>query len=115
MDFIGAPYFDANIQSLKRDGRLVFLAFMGGAKKEVDLAQLLFKRLHLEGTTLRSRDLDYQSSLVQGFVSSGALDRLVKGGDKLPIYKVFDWKDIKEAHDTMEKNLNTGKIVVTIS
>lgn len=114
MDFIGAPYYDANIQSLKRDGRLVFLAFMGGAKKEVDLAQLLFKRLHLEGTTLRSRDLEYQSSLVQGFVSSGALDRLIKGGDQLPIYKVFDWKDIKEAHDTMEKNLNTGKIVVTI-
>ncbi|CAO1632436.1 unnamed protein product [Sympodiomycopsis kandeliae] len=114
MDFIGAPYYDSNIQSLKRDGRLVFLAFMGGAKKEVDLSQLLFKRLHLEGTTLRSRDLEYQSSLVQGFVSSGALDRLIKGGDELPIYKVFDWQNIQEAHDTMEKNLNTGKIVVTI-
>lgn len=122
MDFIGAPYYESNIASLKRDGRLVFLAFMGGSKTSVDLAQLLFKRLHLEGTTLRSRSLEYQSSLVQAFVKSGALQKLVDGVGKeeaegqhrIQIHKVFDWEQIKEAHQEMEANKNTGKIVMRI-
>jgi len=95
---------------------------MGGSKKEVDLAQLLFKRLHLEGTTLRSRSLEYQSRLVQEFVKSGALDKLVKGVGKseeegahrIQIHKVYNWKEIKEAHEEMEANKNTGKIVMKI-
>lgn len=125
LDFIGAPYIQDNIKSLKRDGRLVFLAFMGGAKvPEFDLAQLLFKRLHLEGTTLRSRSLDYQSELVQGFVQTGMLDKLagaVKGEDgqgssahHIQIHDVLDWSKIKEAHDMMAANKNTGKIIMTI-
>lgn len=123
IDFIGAPYLQDNIKSLKRDGRLIFLAFMGGAKvPEMDLAQLLFKRLHLEGTTLRSRSLEYQSHLVQGFVGTGMLDKLANAsshehkGDAhhIQIHEVLDWEQIKEAHDTMAANKNTGKIVMTI-
>lgn len=122
MDFIGAPYIDDNIKSLKRDGRLVFLAFMGGAKVDnFDLAQLLFKRLRLEGTTLRSRSLEYQSQLVQGFLETGMLEEIAReeregGEDAHPIHihEVLEWGKIKEAHDLMEANKNTGKIVMVI-
>ncbi|CAO1635208.1 unnamed protein product [Parajaminaea phylloscopi] len=123
MDFIGAPYIDNNIRSLKRDGRLVFLAFMGGAKvPQFDLAQLLFKRLRLEGTTLRSRSLDYQSDLVQGFLATGVLEKLAdvtshesKGDEHhIQIHDVLDWTKIQEAHDMMAANKNTGKIVMVI-
>lgn len=124
MDFIGAPYFGPNLASLKRDGRLVMQGGMGGTKvKEVDIGALIFKRLKIEGSTLRSRSLDYQSSLVQDFVKYGGIDMIVKGvesegkddqGHHLAIHKVFSWKDIKAAHDEMEANKNTGKIVVNI-
>ncbi|KAJ1030484.1 hypothetical protein NDA16_001393 [Ustilago loliicola] len=125
VDFIGAPYFNGNLQSLKRDGRMVMLAFMGGAKiKETIIAQILFKRLRIEGSTLRSRTVDYQSDLVQGFVQEKGLERLISGarkdgdgkgeGSKLVIHKVYSWKDIKEAHDEMEANKNVGKIIITV-
>ncbi|EST09760.1 Alcohol dehydrogenase GroES-like protein [Kalmanozyma brasiliensis GHG001] len=123
VDFIGAPYFNGNLQSLKRDGRMVMLAFMGGAKiKETVIAQLLFKRLRIEGSTLRSRTVEYQSDLVQGFVREKGLERLIHGardgegkeGSKLVIHKVYSWKDIKEAHDEMEANKNVGKIIITV-
>ncbi|KAJ1030759.1 hypothetical protein NDA18_001995 [Ustilago nuda] len=121
-DFIGAPYFNGNLQSLKQDGRMVMLAFMGGAKiKETVIAQILFKRLRIEGSTLRSRTVEYQSDLVQGFVREKGLERLIWGarkdggeGSKLVIHKVYSWKDIKEAHDEMEANKNIGKIIVTV-
>ncbi|CDS00700.1 hypothetical protein [Sporisorium scitamineum] len=119
VDFIGAPYFNGNLHSLKRDGRMVMLAFMGGAKiKESVIAQLLFKRLRIEGSTLRSRSVEYQSDLVQGFVREKGLERLISGaqkeGDKLVIHKVYSWKDIKDAHDEMQANKNIGKIVITV-
>ncbi|GAK62544.1 quinone oxidoreductase [Moesziomyces antarcticus] len=124
VDFVGAPYFTNNLNSLKRDGRMVLLAFMGGAKvKEIVLAQLLFKRLRVEGSALRSRSLEYQSKLVQGFVKENGLERLIAGArpdssgkhhSKLIIHKVYSWNDIKDAHDEMEANKNIGKIVITI-
>lgn len=123
MDFIGAPYFHDNLASLKRDGRLTMQGFMGGTKvQEVNLATLLAKRLRIEGSTLRSRSLAYQSKLVQDFFHSGGLESIVRGvegngsgGTRLVVHDVFDWKDIAKAHDMMQTNKNTGKIVATIS
>lgn len=51
IDFIGASYWEKNLKSLARDGRMVLLGLMGGAKTEtpLDLSQILFKRLRIEG------------------------------------------------------------------
>lgn len=124
MDFIGAPYFANNLNALARDGRLVMQGFMGGAKvQDCNIGAILFKRLRIQGSTLRSRSLEYQSALVQDFVTSGALDMIVKGVEAehndaeshhIAIHKEFSWRQIKEAHDEMEANRNIGKIVVVI-
>lgn len=116
MDFIGAPYFHDNLASLKRDGRLTMQGFMGGTKvQEVNLATLLAKRLRIEGSTLRSRSLAYQSKLVQDFFHSGGLESIVRGvegngsgGTRLVVHDVFDWKDIAKAHDMMQANKSTS-------
>ncbi|KWU46094.1 quinone oxidoreductase putative [Rhodotorula sp. JG-1b] len=121
IDFIGASYWKKNIASLARDGRMVLLGLMGGAKTDepLDLSQILYKRLRIEGTTLRSRSLEYQSHLLQDF-SKKALDKVFarcKGdqGLDLVIHKVFDWKQATEAHEEMEQAKNIGKIIMTIS
>jgi NADPH:quinone reductase-like Zn-dependent oxidoreductase len=114
MDFIGAPYLASNLASLARDGRLVLQGFMGGTKvSEFNMAPLLAKRIKVEGSTLRSRDLEYQSNLVQEFVKFGGVEHIIEGikqegkgekGHHLAIHKVYSWKQIKEAHDEMEGN-----------
>ncbi|CEH15605.1 Zinc-binding oxidoreductase [Ceraceosorus bombacis] len=127
MDFLGGPYFGPNIRSLALDGRLVLQGLMGGSPVcEVDLTQVLVKRLHIEGSTLRSRSLEYQSSLMQDLLKSGVLEKIVKGCNKpgksasdehhrIAIHKVFDWAQAKEAHEEMEANKNTGKILLKIT
>jgi NADPH:quinone reductase-like Zn-dependent oxidoreductase len=65
MDFIGANYWNNNINSLKRDGRLIMQGAMGGVKVK-DGA--FFKRLRIIGSTLRSRTVEYQGQLVQDFL-----------------------------------------------
>lgn len=57
IDFIGASYWKKNIASLARDGRMVLLGLMGGAKTDepLDLSQLLYKRLRIEGKSSGER------------------------------------------------------------
>ncbi|GAA5942135.1 hypothetical protein JCM3775_007410 [Rhodotorula graminis] len=121
IDLVGASYWERNIQSLARDGRIVLVGLVGGAKtdKPFDLSQLLYKRARVEGTTLRSRSLEYQTELLQDF-SKRALDHVFakadgKDGIDLVIHKVFDWNEIVSAHQEMEQAKNTGKIIVRIS
>lgn len=53
VDFIGASYWEKNVASLAKEGRLVLLGLMGGAKTEtpLNLLPILFKRLRVEGSS----------------------------------------------------------------
>lgn len=114
IDFIGGKYFNYNIECLTRDGRLIELATLSGGKVEnFDMRQILAKRLKIIGSTLRSRSLDYQINLTNEF-KNFAYDKIKNGIIKPVIDKIFDWKDVAEAHKRMEENRNTGKIVLKI-
>ena len=115
IDFISAPYFKDNIKSLSTDGRLIILASLGGGKvDEFDLRQILIKRLTIIGSTLRARSLEYQINLNKTFMNF-AYDKFEDGRLKPIVDKVYDWKDVSEAHQYMEANKNSGKIVLKIT
>ncbi len=115
IDFIAGPYFQQNLNSLAKDGRLILLATLGGGKVDAaDIRQVLTKRLTIIGSTLRSRTIDYQRKLNEAFINF-AFDKFEKGIIKPVVDKVFDWKDVIKAHQYMEANKNIGKIVLKIS
>lgn len=115
LDFIGASYFEANIQSLARDGRLVVLALMGGRTvASVDLRALFAKRAHLLFTTLRSRSPSYKIDLTQAF-SERMLPLFEEGLLKPVIDSVMDWSAVQDAHRRMGANKNIGKIVLRVN
>lgn len=113
IDFIGAPYWEKNIEVLALDGRLVYLSFLGGHKLEqVSLGPLLRKRLSIKGSTLRSRAEQYKIELTQAF--RNACLNLIEAGAIHPVIdSIYDWEDVEEAHRRMAENKNTGKIVLT--
>ncbi|MFN7119197.1 MAG: NAD(P)H-quinone oxidoreductase [Saprospiraceae bacterium] len=115
IDFIGAPYMQQNLNVLQTDGRLVMLALMGGTKvNELMIGNILRKRLQILGSTLRARSLDYKIALTRDF-RLAAWDAFEKGTLKPVVDKIFDWKDVAEAHRYMESNQNKGKIILKIS
>ena len=115
VDFIGAPYFEQNIIALGVDGRLVLLAMMGGSRVDsVNLMRLFRKRIHLKASTLRSRSLDYKADLTKDFLHTFG-EALESGSLKPVIDRVFDWSEVDLAHERMQANQNTGKIVLRIS
>ncbi|MFB5193001.1 NAD(P)H-quinone oxidoreductase [Alicyclobacillus fastidiosus] len=114
LDFVGAPYFEANISSLAVDGRLIIIGTMGGAEVQgVNLGTLLARRLQVIGTALRSRSVATKIELTQAF-QTFAGNALANGEIAPVIDSVFDWKDVQDAHRYMESNKNIGKIVLNI-
>lgn len=113
IDFIGAPYWEKNINVLAMDGRVVYLSFLGGHRlEEMSLAPLLKKRLKIMGSTLRSRTSDYKIKLTKDFADQAL--GLFKNNTLAPVIdSVFDWTETEKAHKQMQENNNTGKIVLT--
>lgn len=115
IDFLGASYFENNINTLNKDGRMVMLALLGGAKVEnINIVPLVFNRLKIMGSTLRSRDLNYQIRLTEEFWSFAG-DNLRIGKLKPIVDKIYPWEEVKDAQKYMEENKNIGKIVLTIN
>ena len=115
IDFVGQSYFQGNLDAAARDGRIVSLGFLGGSRLAagVDLSPLLKKRLRFEGSSLRSRDENYQEKL-RNTLADHALPKLAEGSFTIYVEKVFPWEEIVEAHKLMETNKTKGKIICTI-
>ncbi|XXH03539.1 hypothetical protein Hte_009944 [Hypoxylon texense] len=113
VDFIGASYFQKNLTVAARDARWVTLGLMGGAVLDgVDYSMLLIKRLRLEGSTLRSRDTDYQGRLRDKLAEH--IPHFESGKLKALIDTVLPMDDIIKAHKLLEENKTTGKIICTV-
>lgn len=111
VEFIGRNYFQQNLNVMRRDGTMVFLALMSGPKlpEDTNISALVYQRLTLKGSTLRSRDQDYQADLIGRF-EKHALPLIRDGKVKVEVHEVFDWKKAREAHEEMEANKNSGKV-----
>ncbi|KAH7026167.1 zinc-binding dehydrogenase [Microdochium trichocladiopsis] len=115
IDFIGASYFQQNLNVAARDAHWVCLGMMGGSVLDgVNIGPLLFKRIRIEGTTLRSREPEYQGRLRDKLAEY--IPHFDEGGKlKVLVDSVFDWEDVIKAHKLMEENKSRGKIICTIS
>lgn len=115
IDFVGQNYFQGNLDVAARDGRIVNLGALSGTRLPagVDIGAFVRKRIRFEGSSLRSRDEEYQGKLRNTLVEH-ALPKLRDGSFRVPIERVFPWEEIVKAHELMESNKTKGKIICTI-
>ena len=112
-DTVGAAYWQKNLVVLKTCGTLIVFGFMGGATAETAIATILFKRLRILGTALRARPLEEKIQASQAFAHQ--VVPLLKEKRLRPVVdSTFPLEKVHEATEHMEKNKNTGKIVLTI-
>lgn len=114
LDIVGAPYLEQNLNLLRRDGRLVYIAFLGGAKaKEIKLGQIMMKRLTITGSTMRARTTEEKASITQGLKNQ--VWPLLEQGQCIPmIYKTFNFEQIQNAHAALDTGEHVGKVVVEV-
>ena len=114
LDFIAGSYFSDNLDVLNRDGRMVMLGALGGLGAEnINVAQIIWKRLSILGSTLRSRSQQYKKQLTHEFVKE--IYPAFESGRLSPvIFETFNWTDVIKAHELMERNENAGKLILKI-
>lgn len=113
LDMVGEPYFGANLDLLAMGGRLVFISALGGREITLDVRELMAKRVHLIGSTLRSRPLAEKMRILRSF--SEAFGSHLDGDALKPvIHAVYDLERAGEAHASMRRNENIGKIVLSV-
>lgn len=111
LDMVGGDYVPRNIELLKEGGRHVSIAFIGGTKAEIDIIQIMRKRITLTGSTLRPRPAAEKAALADGILNY--VWPLVESGKIRPaIHRTFPLAQAQEAHQALEKGDHIGKIVL---
>jgi NADPH2:quinone reductase len=113
LDMVGGDYVPREIGCLADDGRLVFIALLGGGKATVPLGQILLRRLTLTGSTLRPRPVAFKAAIAAK-LREHVWPLLEAGKIKPVIYKTFPLAEAAQAHTLMESSSHVGKIVLEV-
>lgn len=113
LDPVGASYAALNLKLLARDGRWVNIGLMGGRKAEIDMAQVLGKRIQLIGSTLRNRDDLFKAELLRD-LRQHVWPLFSEGRLKPQLARTFAIAEAHEAYSTLEGNQVNGKLVLVI-
>lgn len=114
LDPVGGSFWRANAEAIGMDGRWVLYGSMGGVSVDGGLfATILRKRVQLLGTTLRARSDAYKAELTAAFARD-ALPLLASGAVQPVIDSEYALEEAQAAHERMESNVNTGKILLTV-
>lgn len=113
VDFVGGAYWEKHARCLAPGGRCVVVGLLGGASAKVDLARLLSQRHELLGMVMRTRSLADKLTITRRFVRE-SLPLIADGRLRPVIDSVLPLAEVRRAHERMEQNANTGKIVLQV-
>ena len=113
LDMVGGDYIARNIQALAPDGRLSFIAFLGGPKAEINFAQVMMKRLTITGSTLRPRTVAFKAEMARA-LEAEVWPLLASGRIAPKMHATFPLEDAAKAHALMESSTHMGKIALVI-
>ncbi|URM27427.1 zinc-binding dehydrogenase [Pseudomonas frederiksbergensis] len=113
LDPVGGNYAALNLKLLARDGRWVLIGLMGGREAQLDLAQVLAKRVQLLGSTLRNRDEQFKADLFSD-LGQHVWPLFAEGRLSPQLARTFAIKDAEAAFAELATNKVSGKLVLVI-
>ncbi|MBD9566898.1 zinc-binding dehydrogenase [Pseudomonas sp. PDM09] len=113
LDPVGGNYAALNLKLLARDGRWVLIGLMGGREAQLDLAQVLAKRVQLLGSTLRNRDEQFKADLFSD-LGQHVWPLFAEGRLNPQLARTFAIKDAEAAFAELATNKVSGKLVLMI-
>jgi putative PIG3 family NAD(P)H quinone oxidoreductase len=113
LDMVGGNYIPRNVKALAIGGRLVQIAFLGGATAELNFAQVMVKRLTITGSTLRPQSNVAKAAIARSLETK--IWPMLSDGTIAPVMdSTFPLAEAAIAHAKMETSKHIGKIVLVI-
>jgi NADPH2:quinone reductase len=113
LDMVGGDYLPREIDCLADDGRIGLIALLGGAKAQVDLGQVLRRRLTISGSTLRPRPVAFKAAIASR-LREVVWPLFGQGAIRPVIHQVFPLEQAAAAHALMESSTHVGKIMLQV-
>ncbi|MCA8888491.1 MAG: NAD(P)H-quinone oxidoreductase [Parvularculaceae bacterium] len=112
LDMTGGDFVQRNLDALNFKGRHVSIAFLRGARAEINIMSVMRKQLRLSGSTMKARDMAEKSRLAAGLEAE--IWPLVAAGRIRPVIdQIFPLAEAAEAHRRMESGAHIGKILLS--
>jgi NADPH:quinone reductase-like Zn-dependent oxidoreductase len=113
IDMVGGDYVPRNLACLAEEGRHVSIAVQRGASAEIQIFDVMRRRLTLTGSTLRPRPVEFKTMVADEIART--VWPYVEGGRLRPVIdKTFPLAEVDAAHARMEAGENIGKIVLEV-
>lgn len=112
VDLLGGDYLRESVAVMAPKGRIIVVGLLAGRQSTLDLGTLLYRRLTVRGTVLRSRPLEERIEVTQAFERE-VMPWLASGEVSMCIDSSFPLAQIAEAHARLEGNQTIGKVAIS--
>lgn len=113
LDGQAGPTSQRQLDLLNPDGRLVLVASHQGEHAEINMRQLVRRRLTVTGSTLRPRPPAYKGRLARELVAR-VWPLLEDGRIATRIHAALAFEQVREAHEILDANRQIGKVVLVV-
>ncbi len=113
LDMVGGDYLARNIDCLAEEGRHVSIAVQRGPTAQINIANVMVRRLMLTGSTLRPRSVAFKSMVAEE-IARTVWPAVGEGRLRPVIDSVFPLDQAADAHRRMEAGEHVGKIVLEV-
>ncbi len=113
LDCAAGPILGKCLEKMANGGRWIVIATLGGDTTELNM-NLFFKRgIKLIGSTLRSRTSETKARILSE-LEKHYWDKFAAREIGPVIHEVLPMAQVEEAHAILQRNENTGKVVLTL-
>jgi len=112
IELVGGDHLPRSLAALDRRGRCVLVGLLAGRRAELDLGDVLSRRLRLQGSVLRARSRDEKATLIAAFTAF-ALPRYADGRMRPQVDRTYPFEEVAEAYAALGEGGVEGKIVLT--
>ena len=111
LDMVAGGYVARELSALATGGRIVLIATLGGSKAELNMGEILRRRLTVTGSTLRARTVEFKAQIARE-LKAKVWPLIEEGRIKPVVFRVFPAAQAAEAHALMESSEHIGKIML---
>ncbi len=114
LDMVAGDYIPRNLSLLRRDGRLVLIAFQRGSRVELDFNPVMRNRLVVTGSTMRPRTVA-EKTVIRDALQREIWPACAAGRVRTHVHATFPLAQASAAHRLMESGQHVGKILLQVA
>lgn len=114
LDSQAGDYVPRETALLREGGRLVMIGLHRGKTATLDLRDIVYRRLHITGSTLRRRSTEFKAQIADELVRT-VWPLLAQGAIRTHLHALLPMEAASEAHAILDENRQIGKVVLAVT